>query len=549
MATALAQQLFPDEPLTQQYADQVIEVLRQAGLDPFIPLTIENIGALIQTFDHGSTDQQFDLMQQAILFHFTYEHTIQALRESDKVGEIANPNAVDEINAVTGGIDGGFTFALPDPGTTPGIGDTDPGTVEGRDQDGNIIRSTGILGGGTLTRVQRAGREDLYFQVYRVPNSNQFVYYQFDPIDVRGAEDENGNPIGDGIPDQIAETFGGLLPTVVVFTEDQFAARDNVDMFFAGEAVDVAGITGNFTQLWYEEQRQALNAAGITDPGLQGRLLSDPEYANLVTRASLPGAVITPEQLRAELRGMAVYQEIYPGINFFLDRGDENPEAAWRTYQSNVEPLLRELGFAPDEDGTFRTTIVDLLDSRVSAEELREFTPTLKRIQQNPDLKPLMDEWAQRELGRALDFNEFIDVLEGTTDPELNRVVEAATLAFAAERAGLNVSVEDIRGIADAVDLTPEAALRAFTDADKALLAIGETELAGFGAQRGDFLDVAVGRAPRSGLSRAAVLNLQDKLATERGLSDDPRAGFFLGFSRSGQPQRQGLGPLALEGG
>ncbi len=244
-----------------------------------------------------------------------------------------------------------------------------------------------------------------------------------------------------------------------------------------------------------------------------------------------------------------MYQEVYPGIDFFTKRGDTNPEVSWRNYQTQVTPLLRELGYIPNAEGNYNNDIKDFLDSGIDANELQEFTPTLVKIQQNPGLKAQMDQWAQHELGRNLDFNEFVNVLKGTTDPELNQVIESATLAFQAEQAGLQISVDEIRRISAHTDLTEEEALRAFTSADAALLSIGEQELSGFGVTKGDFLDVAVGNTPRSGVSRASVLNLQDKLFAERGLSDQARAGFFLGFSEQGQAQRQGLTPLSGQGG
>ena len=50
-AALLASKLFPDEPTTQEFARQAIQVIQQADLD--IAINTENIGSLIQAFSRG----------------------------------------------------------------------------------------------------------------------------------------------------------------------------------------------------------------------------------------------------------------------------------------------------------------------------------------------------------------------------------------------------------------------------------------------------------------------------------------------------------------
>lgn len=404
-----------------------------------------------------------------------------------------------------------------------GIVDSTPGEVSFA-VDGGAV---GILAGGGLARVSRPGRDDLYIQVYSIPGTSNFAYYQFDP------NDSDGN----GTPDEIEAAFGADLPSVMVLSEVEFEARDNTNLLFAGAVTDsVLGVQGNFNQLYDDVQRQALSAAGITDPGLQGQILANPEIQGIISTAALTGTDVSAPQVVAQIRASDFYQnELYPGIKFFLDRGDSDPAQAWRNYQAQTESVFRQLGIQRDEDGTYRNTIGEYLTAGIDADELATFAPVLVQIQENPDLKGIMDQWAMTELGRTLDFNEFVDVLEGTTDPELNQVVEAATLAHAAERAGLHVSVADIRSIAAATDLSPFEALNAFNEAERSILAAGATNLQTFGVSQGDFLDIAAGIAPRSGLSSAAVQNIATKVATEQGLVDDPSARFFTRLNDAGR--------------
>lgn len=524
---ALAKQLFPDEGLTQQFAAQAIEVLSQAMIIDQIGATRENIGAIVQTFAKGAAFNDFDIFQQDVLFHFTYERTVaEALP-----GVIQNPNAVDEINAVTSGIDGGFTFTLRESG---GIVDDTPPVVSGQLIDpltGERL-AEGVLDGGELFRISRVGREDTYIQMFRIPGTNNFAYYQYSNLQ------------------QVQRTFGDNLPSVFVMSESEFLGREGSDLFFAGEAGEIIGLGGNFQQLFTSASASALRAAGVNDPALLGKLLADPEVAGIIAINSIAANPVTGAELQAQLRQTNVWRnEIYPGIDFFYSRGDDNPEQAWVNYQRNVTDGLRNLGFAPDADGSYRTKVGEMLSAGIDDGEFNQFLPTAITIQQNPGLKAQMDQWAIRELNRDLNWDEFVDVLRGTSDPELQRVVESATLAYAAERAGVTADVADIRRLAAETDLTPQQALDAFSETERRLLAIGTQDLAVRGISRGDILDFAAGIKPRSGKTAAEVAQITTQLAVERGLSDNPQARFFTNFTDRGSPQRAGLQSLNPLGG
>ncbi|WP_461521050.1 hypothetical protein [Porticoccus sp.] len=531
----LAELWFPGDQTTQRFAKLVFETLATTGLDQTFAVNKQNVSALIQTFARGEAFENADKFKSDLMFHFTYERDPALARQAGLV----NPNAETEINAVSGN-----TAIFQSVGTSdrayaslapifraPESAPESPVFI-GNDEvlEAPTSGPLGIIGGGRTVRVIRADMPDLFIQVFDLPGGEQ-IFYQFQDLA------------------QLKATFGDN-PQFSDMSFDAFNGMLNDSLFAAGEASEIIGLGGQFAQLYQAVRTQALRAAGIFDPGLQGAILNDPEISNIIVRASFAGQDTTGPGIMGEIRATNYWRNVlYPGIDQFYSQNIANPEQAWRNYSNAIEPGLRRLGISPDADGSFKSNVGRYLRAGVSNDEFNKFLPIAVRIQNNPDLKRNLDAWAQIELGRNLNFNEFLDVLTRTNDPELDRVIESATLAFAAERAGVNISVSDIRRIAEQTDLTEAAALQAFTQQERAILAIGDQDLQGFGFSRQDILDVAVGATPRSGLGAAEVQNLVSKLATERGISDDPNARFFLGFNRRGQAERTGLQALAQQGG
>lgn len=550
---SIIEEWFPDDPTTQAFAKAVVESLASGNLD--IPLNKETIGALIQTFARGEAFSNMDKFKSDVLFHFTYERDPA---RAQQVG-IVNPNAEAEINAVQGDENKGtFTFDISEDAWRPAnilSGRRSGGLVGGGLEGGSDVISrptdgaegripglgdspdlaSGILGGGRLVQVHGENGIQLFMQVYDLPDgSGVSVYYDY--LDA----------------DQVQKTFGaGWQEQVTFMSFAEFS--DGLGkglMIQGGEASELRGMVGNYNSMYQLIRQQALLAAGINDPALQGALMNDPEIANIIVRAAIQKLDPTGAQVKAELRQTNYWRNVlYPGIDVFYNQGVKEPEQAWRRYSDSISDGLRQLGIGGWEAGDRRHEVAKFLRAGVSDVEFNTFLPIAKRVQNNPDLKRNLDAWAIHELGRPLNFNEFFDVLTGTNDAELDRIIESATLAFSAERAGVNISVADIRKIAEQTDLSEAGAIQAFTEQDRAILAIGNQDLAGYGITRGDILDAAVGATPRSGQSRAEIMNLTSKLATERGISDDPNARFFQGLNFAGQPVRTGLRALAPEGG
>lgn len=382
----------------------------------------------------------------------------------------------------------------------------------------------GMLSGGQVYRVRRAGQEDFWVHMYEwPPGSGKFMAFQYDsPQAMRAAV--------------------GQVP-VTGISENQFYNVATI----AGNASELVGQSGSFNLMMEDVMRDAAADAGINDPTLLGQYLADPEIQQILAQAAV-GEWSEAETLAA-LRQATFYTDVlYPGIETFYDRTD-NPEAAWRLYQQNVAANLEQLGVPRDADGTYKSTIGVMLQAGVTDTEFAQFTPTYIKAANNDVYRQNLNQWlGAAGLNPVDDFNSFFDVLAGTTTPEVQEIVELAGLSFAAENQGVDISQELFQELAAKTDLTEQQVTQAFSELDRSLIALGDAGLAGYGLSTRDILLARSGVAPGDGRSVGQIDLLIEKAAQERGRSDDPTASFYTEYNSEGAPYKAGLRSTVGEG-
>jgi len=412
------------------------------------------------------------------------------------------------------------------------------GQAVGRQTTGGATTIPGIMSGGTLTRIDRAGQDTLWGMTYRVQGIEHV--YTFDSFEAMQAALGN---------DAVTSGKYGFM------TLDEGTLNDG-DTWVLGDAAVFAGQTGSYNSFFDDLMKEAALEAGVRNPGLVGDFLSQPDIQRIMAEGQ--AGSWSSARIQAEVRNTGYYQNtLYPGINTFLQRGSTNPEGEYLQYVNNVSDSLDMLGYQRDANDTYRTLAGEMLDKGISAEEFTTFAPTFVRAEQSQDFAGALNKWTERDLGQSIGFEDWFDVLAGSSTPELQAVVEKATLQFAADSTSTILSNDQITRLANLTDIS-EAQMRvAFTSAEEALLTVGGADLARFGLSEEALVSAAfgVGSSGADPLSTdgdftaGEIRRRAKKAATELGIQDDRKAQFFVGFDSFGSPRRQGLTASAPEAG
>lgn len=385
----------------------------------------------------------------------------------------------------------------------------------------------GVLEGGKLVR-RRFGpggvEDDIYYMIYEFPKgSGKFVSYEFNDLA------------------QVEATLG-KNPDLTTVNQTWWTAKVTAE----AKAEEIVGRDGNWDAMTAEMMRDAAAAAGVNDPTLAGQLASDAEMQAIMVQAMIGNW--TPEQIKAEQRNTAFWKEtLYPGIENLYTLTSE-PEKAYADYVNQVSSQLGALGYQKGADGTYKDTVAKMLDKKIDSNVFASQVPTFIRATQNAEFAASLNAWAERDLGRSIDFNDWFDLMAGETQPELEQVAERATLEWVAQNQGTQLSQTEIEDIAGRTEMSPAEAQRAFSEFNQGILSLGDEALGRYGLERDEVLSAAVGISPTSGRTVDEIKLLVAKTAREQGLADDAKINFYVGFNAMGQPTKPGLQSLRPEG-
>jgi len=405
--------------------------------------------------------------------------------------------------------------------------------------EGGATTVPGILSGGTLTRIVRQGREDLWGITYTVQDIEHV--YTFDSLEAMEAA------LG-----QDAVTSG----TYGFMTLDESDVNDG-DTWLLGDAAAFVGQEGSYSAYFDDVMREAALEAGVRNPGMVGEFLSQPDIQRIMAEGEAGGW--SAPRIQAEVRNTDYYQNtLYPGISNFLTAGSTNPEAEYLRYVSGVDSSLEMLGYERDANGTYRSVAGDMLDRGITVSKFNSFAPTFVRAEQSQEFASTLNKWTEQDLGVSITFDDWFDVLDGNSAPDIAQVVEKATLSFTAQNVGTTLDDATITRLANLTDLSETQMRTAFTSAEEALLAVGAVDLARFGLTQEALISSAFGvestgadplSTDGTAFTATEIRKRARKAARELGLQDDRQAQFFVGFNAGGRPIRTGLSAGAPEAG
>lgn len=476
--------------------------------------SVENFNALINTFFGREQDGVWatDLMQQ----HF------DVYRLDD--GTI-DPQAAADINNYLASI--GYEDATFDASFSTDSGVMEDPIDDPTAPDAPTANPQGIMAGGELVKIVREDGTEIYAVSYGVGGFNHI--YTFDSLE------------------QVEQTLGPNWASNGLTVRTMEDIRNDDTSWLLGEAAGFIGQTGNYQTFWDDLMYEAALEAGVRNPGLLGEYMSQPEVQMIIAMGAEGGW--SQARIQAELRNTDYYQNtLYPGITTFLEAGYSNPEQAYWNYMGNVSESLSALGYQKDEFGTYRTQVGQMLEGGITAAEFNEFAPTFIRAEGSQAFADSLNAWTERDLGISLDFDNWFDVLAGSTTPEMQQIVEKATLQFVADTTTTILSAEQISRLAELTDFSEQQMSIAFNNAEQRLLSVGDAYLSRYDLSQEQLVNAAFG-VDSGGTSAAEITQRAQKAAQELGIMDDNKASFFVGFDRFARPTRQGLQATAPESG
>lgn len=430
--------------------------------------------------------------------------------------DVLGVTAEQADDLIKGGNDGGINFSDLDIASAPGGGSVvaPPGDP------------SGIMSGGRLVSLVDDDGNETYAMVYSVGDVDHV--YTFDSWkEVVAVLGSNTRVTGDLDYESILDPA--------------------TDQFIVGSALALTVDPDISYAVYFDNlAAEAALEAGVRDPNRLSRIYEDKRVQQLLALAA--EGDWHPDRLQAEIRDTDAYHAAYPGIDKILAKGSADPEAEWRQYYNSVEESLRALGYDPDEFGSYDSRVGEMLDKGITADEFNTMAPTFVRARQSPEFAAALNQWVQRDLGSELTFEDWFDILEGTTTPEMDAVVERATLQFQADLATTSLSADQISRLAELTQLSEQQMTLAFSTAEEALLSVGDTDLERYGLSQQQLVNAAFG-VDTDGVSATDINRRARKAATELGIQDDAKTGFFLGFDRLSRPVRQGLTAVNPERG
>ena len=426
----------------------------------------------------------------------------------DVIMDVLGVDAETADALIKGGNDGGMNFSDLKISTGP---------------DGAVVappgEPTGIMSGGRLVSLVDADGNETYAMVYGRGGVDHI--YTFDSWE------------------QVVATLGPN-PRVTGDLSYESVLDPATDQFIIGSAIALTADPGMSYDVYFDNlAAEAALEAGIRDPNRLARIYDDPEVQRIMAMAA-EGDWST-EREQAEIRRTQAYRDTYPGIEKILASGSADPEGEWRQYYNSVEESLSALGYERDSNGNYDAEVGNMLEKGITAEEFNTFAPTFVRAQQSEQYAAALDAWVQADTGSALTFEDWFDVLAGTTSPEMDAIVEKATLQFQADLATTTLSPEQISRLAELTQLSEQQMTLAFSNAEEALLSVGDADLERYGLSQESLVNAAFGVNTEGGMSATDVNRQARKAAQELGIQDDSQRGFFLGFDRLSRPVRQGL--------
>lgn len=518
------------DPFTIKLMNDVAASLTEAGID--IPLTVDNLSALVQTFffrpdlnpqgREGVADDEFSEAEKAALVnHFELYRTpdggFRPGVETDIRNFLANnPHRTDPDNtpqfSVAQQVDAPVAGS---PFTTP---DVDPGQPGLPRQVGNTV----IPGGARVIRVTRPEGSDFANQYYLI--------YELAGVEV--AYEVGGD-------DRFNELFPeGLATFRRSDTLDQ-AAFDDSGVYVVGDVEEIRNTTESL-QSQFERYLRALG-----QEGLPNWVVNDPQIMGIHVVAATEGW--STDRLWTQLAETSGFQQRFPGFNAMAGRtGLGNVFSNVNEYlrlEDSYRAILREVR-GPNADVSAEY-LGQLITIGWNPTEMRQLLQAEQQLMKAPDmLNRLNGVLGVAGLGQV-DEEQFYELARGNGPGEIFEALNDAFRAAELAEQGLDISAEFASFLGPGVSsevTAPDAYSEQSIRAAQFIIRFGdELEAERFGVTRDDVIAAAFNQPGLGGRTPAETNEILNRYARDRAAFARGVANFQSFIGAGGRPRIAGV--------
>jgi hypothetical protein len=249
---------------------------------------------------------------------------------------------------------------------------------------------------------------------------------------------------------------------------------------------------------------------------------------------------------------LASFKKRYPGLGSLTDMGLSVGEAvgAFTEMEVSLKQLHASAGYHPD--AITPDIVGGLLGKGYSINQVQQSYAIWKRMSDNAPALEAFNQVLVANGQKPLTGTDMYAFLAGNAPQEIYDIYEASAITEAAAATGFGGVFDAADAVSLALhtseDLTPNQAYAQFSQvAAQALRFRHELDVSRFGIDVDDLIDVAFGRAPRSG---ASVADVGESLARATASAEamlGRRVQPFTGFSEDGRPQQRSLAGLRVQ--
>lgn len=460
----------------------------------------ERVAGWITSIDKGERDD--DQIRDDMAQHILGVDLLMKTYNIDK----------DQANKlILGGNEGGMNFS-----------DLAKGGASGTGQGSEGLDPLRILNSPTLTWLKDAKTGKWYAQYTLPGTTNQYAVFEAEP-------------------EQMKALFGNRAAPASFISVNINTLIERQNYHLSGNVAEMEG-NGSFE----DEFRNTISLA-LDQESLPQWIKDDPQAMAMFW------VKITDKKSETwfyeQMSGLNSFKKRYPGLTSLTGMGLTVPEAvtAFTQFETQLKQLEATAGRPPA--GITPNIVGNLLGRGYNIQTVQQSYATWKRMQTNTGALKAFNEVLVSQGKKPLTGSSLYAFLQGTAPQDIYDIYEASSVREAATATGFGglFSAQDALSLAldTTANFTGDQAYQQFSGvAQQALRFRHELDVAKYGIEVDDLIDVSFGRKPRSGKSVAEIGESLQRASVAAEAALGKRVNPFIGFTPEGKPQARSFAGL-----